>query len=136
MPLARLSGKSGRWYRPSSEYASRRARLHQGQQVSIAKGVRQPIHPGHRGKAKPFHPRALGFFTPTAGRPSPANRNSTMTQLKKGQSVKARTIRGTATVAGKVQEIIETTKGLWVTVQPDAKDVKPFKTRPALCTPA
>ncbi|MBV7417938.1 hypothetical protein KW830_05655 [Comamonas sp. CMM03] len=59
-----------------------------------------------------------------------------MTQLKKGQSVKARTIRGTATIAGKVQEIIETTKGLWVTVQPDAKDAKPFKTRPALCTPA
>ena|GEM_PF-3430062 len=57
-------------------------------------------------------------------------------ELKKGQPVKARTIRGTAAVAGKVQEIIETTKGLWVTVQPNDKDVKPFKTRPALCTPA
>lgn len=59
-----------------------------------------------------------------------------MTELKKGQPVNARTIRGTATVAGKVQEIIETAKGQWVTVQPDTKNAKPFKTRPALCTPA
>ncbi len=58
-----------------------------------------------------------------------------MSELKKGQAVNARTIRATSTVAGKVIEIEQTAKGAWVTVQPDAADSKPFKTRPALCTP-
>lgn len=58
-----------------------------------------------------------------------------MTQLKKGQAVSARTTRGTSTITGKVKEIVETSKGLWVTVQPDNQEAKPFKTRPALCTP-
>ena len=60
-----------------------------------------------------------------------------MTQLKKGQAVKARTVRSTTdAVPGKVTEIVDTAKGLWVTIQPDDKAAKPFKTRPALCTPA
>lgn len=59
-----------------------------------------------------------------------------MTELKKGQAVNACTIRSTSTVRGKVTEIVQTNKGAWVTVQPDAADAKAFKTRPALCTPA
>ncbi len=59
-----------------------------------------------------------------------------MTKLTTGQAVKARTVRGTTTVVGKVTEIVTTAKGLWVTVQPDATGAKAFKTRPALCTPA
>lgn len=56
-----------------------------------------------------------------------------MTELKKGQAVNARTIRGTSHIAGKVTAIEQTAKGQWVTVQPDAADSKAFKTRPALC---
>jgi len=58
-----------------------------------------------------------------------------MTELKKGQAVNARTIRGVSPVAGKVTDIEQTAKGLWVTVQPDAAGSKAFKTRPALCKP-
>lgn len=59
-----------------------------------------------------------------------------MSELKQGQAVNARTIRSTSTVRGKVTEIVQTNKGAWVTVQPDAAGSKPFKTRPALCLPA
>jgi len=88
-----------------------------------------------RAKSQALSPESAWLFYADSRAALPCKLKSTMTELKKGQPVKARTIRGTATIAGKVQEIIETTKGLWVTVQPDAKDVKPFKTRPALCTP-
>lgn len=59
-----------------------------------------------------------------------------MTQLKKGQAVKARTARSTTIHDGKVTDIAESPNGKWVTVQPNDKAAKPFKTRPALCTPA
>lgn len=58
-----------------------------------------------------------------------------MTTLKKGQAVKARTARNPTLHDGKVAAIAESANGPWVTVQPDDKAVKPFKTRPALCTP-
>lgn len=59
-----------------------------------------------------------------------------MSELKKGQAVKARTVRKPSIIPGKVAEIAQTPNGLWVPVQPDDKTAKPFKTRPALCTPA
>lgn len=59
-----------------------------------------------------------------------------MSELKKNQAVKARTARSTTTYAGKVTEIVDTPNGKWVTVQPDDKKAKAFKTRPGLCTPA
>lgn len=59
-----------------------------------------------------------------------------MTTLKKGQAVKARTVRSATFVAGTVTEIVNTAKGEWITVKPDDKAAKPFKTRPGLCLPA
>lgn len=59
-----------------------------------------------------------------------------MTTLKKGQAVNARAARSKTTTAGKITAIEDTSNGKWVTVQPDDKAAKPFKTRPALCTPA
>lgn len=59
-----------------------------------------------------------------------------MTELKKGQAVKARTARSTTYVDGKVVDVAQTPNGQWVTVQPNDKATKPFKTRPALCKPA
>ncbi len=59
-----------------------------------------------------------------------------MSELKKGQAVKARTMRSDTYVPGTVTEIVDSRQGKWVTVQPDDKAAKPFKTRPALCTPA
>ena len=59
-----------------------------------------------------------------------------MTTLKKGQAVKARSVRSASFVSGTVTEIVRTAKGEWITVQPNDKAAKPFKTRPGLCLPA
>ena len=59
-----------------------------------------------------------------------------MAKLKEGQSVIARTVRTKTPHAGIITDIVVTTKGKWVSVLPDNKAAKPFKTRPALCTPA
>ena len=57
-----------------------------------------------------------------------------MSNLKKGQAVKARTLRGATEIAGTVAEVIETTKGAWIAITPTDKSVKPFKTRPTRVT--
>ena len=59
-----------------------------------------------------------------------------MAKLKEGQSVIARTVRTKTPHAGIFTDIVVTTKGIWVSVLPDNKAAKPFKTRPALCMPA
>lgn len=59
-----------------------------------------------------------------------------MAKLKEGQRVIARTVRTKTPHAGIITDIVVTTKGKWVSVLPDDKAALPFKTRPALCTPA
>ena len=58
-----------------------------------------------------------------------------MSELKKGQAITARTVRGDDMIAGTVTELTKGTKGLWITVQPNDQALKSFKTRPALCKP-
>ena len=81
---------------------------------------------------------AAGFLFPKGDcrAPLPCFFNIKMSELKKGQAVKARTMRSDTYVPGTVTEIVDSRQGKWVTVQPDDKAAKPFKTRPALCTPA
>ncbi|WP_406626136.1 hypothetical protein [Acidovorax sp. SDU_ACID1] len=57
-----------------------------------------------------------------------------MSELKKGQRVKARTMRGTREVAGTITEVSAASNGKWVTIKPDNKDEKPFMTRPGCVT--
>lgn len=57
-----------------------------------------------------------------------------MSTFKKGQQVKARTVRGSEYKSGKVVGVNSTVKGDWVEVK--AEDGTTFKTRPALVNPA
>ena len=52
--------------------------------------------------------------------------------IKVGSKVRARTVRGTSDVDGKVVAIHKGSKGDWYEVQPDDKSAKPFRTRLAL----
>lgn len=59
----------------------------------------------------------------------------TMPKLIEGQSVIARTVRTKTPFTGTITEIATTPKGKWVSILPDDKAARPFKTRPAFCTP-
>lgn len=68
----------------------------------------------------------------TCAAPQPLNmKGSLMSDFKKGQKVTARTLRGTRQIKGTVANISGGAKGAWIEVQPDEKDEKSFKTRPA-----
>lgn len=57
-----------------------------------------------------------------------------MSTFKKGQQVKARTVRGSEYKSGKVVGVNSTVKGDWVEVK--TEDGTTFKTRPALVSAA
>lgn len=54
-----------------------------------------------------------------------------MNDFKKGQKITARTLRGTRQIKGTVAGVSSGPNGDWIEVQPDDKDEKKFKTRPA-----
>ncbi|WP_046059985.1 hypothetical protein [Paracidovorax citrulli] len=54
-----------------------------------------------------------------------------MSEFKQGQKVTARTLRGTRQIKGTVASVSSGPNGDWIEVQPEDKDEKTFKTRPA-----